>query len=474
MLASRVSTARTPERTDPPSRRVTRPSNSAASFNYKSHSPQQNNRIPQIVNCSDDPDEILYDIHRPTGPNAPYAERISGVVKQIKKAKYATSVDDRGYLSVFEYPLKDHAVMWDYTSGYVHLTGIWKGLGNQKADVVKLLENHPELQGLIVRIRGGYLKIQGTWVPFDVAKRLAERTCYEIRYTLVPIFGPDFPDACLTPDHAGYGTLTLDDSGLKKRRRRSSQPGGANKAPRLIAPKNVPEAVLEDNDADRVPEKPRLVPADRKTRKRSRYEELTELADAATAKRVKYTYVTPPPLPETIVLEAETSTTDELTQLLCASRSLQLLSAGPTVRWSFDQSRGGEFEYLGRRWRWDGERTLTNIASASPALTSSSFDPLDNVLPTDDVAISSASEAEDDEVPVEVPELVATGGVEGSPSVRSELDIITPPPVRAVPVQVQGHGYGLGVMSIGGIMAAPAKPVPSGFRMPGGIDVVNW
>lgn len=45
--------------------------------------------------------------------------------------------------------------------GYVHFTGIWKSLGNSKADIVKMVDSNPELK--VKKIRGGFLKIQGTW-----------------------------------------------------------------------------------------------------------------------------------------------------------------------------------------------------------------------------------------------------------------------------------------------------------------------
>lgn len=49
---------------------------------------------------------------------------------------------------------------------------------------------------VIKRIRGGYIKIQGTWLPFETARLLCVRFCYPIRYLLVPIFGPFFPKEC--------------------------------------------------------------------------------------------------------------------------------------------------------------------------------------------------------------------------------------------------------------------------------------
>lgn len=49
---------------------------------------------------------------------------------------------------------------------------------------------------IIKRIRGGYIKIQGTWLPLEIAKLICARFCFPIRYLLVPIFGKDFPKEC--------------------------------------------------------------------------------------------------------------------------------------------------------------------------------------------------------------------------------------------------------------------------------------
>jgi len=98
----------------------------------------------------------------------------------------------------------------DVDDGYILWTGIWKGnslfilrddsmrdsviallhfaaLGNSKgspssgsgygtwltpivcsADIVKMIESQPDLASQIRRVRGGYLKIQGTWMPYEV------------------------------------------------------------------------------------------------------------------------------------------------------------------------------------------------------------------------------------------------------------------------------------------------------------------
>ncbi|KAI8387169.1 Transcriptional repressor XBP1 [Nakaseomyces glabratus] len=54
----------------------------------------------------------------------------------------------------------------------------------------------PKAEEYIQRIRGGYIKIQGTWVPWYIAKLICIRFCFPIRYLLVPIFGEQFPVEC--------------------------------------------------------------------------------------------------------------------------------------------------------------------------------------------------------------------------------------------------------------------------------------
>ncbi|KDN50445.1 hypothetical protein RSAG8_00943, partial [Rhizoctonia solani AG-8 WAC10335] len=104
---------------------------------------------------------------------------------RITKGRYITSNDPRGYVPVYEYPLNGQWIMMDVDDGYVYgmipsakckkfklicdcRTGIWKALGNTKADIVKMLESQPDLAPQLRRVRGGYLKIQGTWMPFEV------------------------------------------------------------------------------------------------------------------------------------------------------------------------------------------------------------------------------------------------------------------------------------------------------------------
>ncbi|CUM46376.1 uncharacterized protein AC631_03087 [Debaryomyces fabryi] len=147
---------------------------------------------------------------------------VQSIYPQIETKKYSTSAIDplRIYVTVFEYSINSHWIIWDYETGFVHLTGIWKASINDevnthrnlKADIVKLLESTPkQYHQHIKRIRGGFLKIQGTWLPFDLCKMLAKRFCYHIRFQLIPIFGNTFPLECLTPDDKGFGELKLDE-----------------------------------------------------------------------------------------------------------------------------------------------------------------------------------------------------------------------------------------------------------------------
>ncbi|CDO54252.1 hypothetical protein DV495_001045 [Geotrichum candidum] len=167
--------------------------------------------------------KVNYPIQPSPGADIVPPDQSALVPTNIDMKKYATSVDSRNFLTVYEYQLNNQWIIWDYHTGYVHLTGIWKAIGHNKADIVKLIENSPHLEPVIKRVRGGFLKIQGTWVPFEIAKALAARTCYYIRYALVPVFGADFPDTCLKPDEPGFGQLQLrfvPSTGKRRRRKR--------------------------------------------------------------------------------------------------------------------------------------------------------------------------------------------------------------------------------------------------------------
>ncbi|KAM5544843.1 hypothetical protein V8D89_001741 [Ganoderma adspersum] len=137
----------------------------------------------------------------------------------VTKARYITSNDPRGYIPVYEYPLNGQWIMLDMDDGYILWTGIWKALGNSKADIVKIIDSQPDLAAQLRRVRGGYLKIQGTWMPYEIALRLSRRVAWPIRYDLVPLFGPTFPSSCLPPDDPGFGQIAKPGTGKRRARR---------------------------------------------------------------------------------------------------------------------------------------------------------------------------------------------------------------------------------------------------------------
>ncbi|CAL9735376.1 hypothetical protein MOSE0_H04500 [Monosporozyma servazzii] len=48
----------------------------------------------------------------------------------------------------------------------------------------------------IQKVRGGYIHIQGTWLPIELARYLCITFAFPIRYLLVPLFGLEFPKQC--------------------------------------------------------------------------------------------------------------------------------------------------------------------------------------------------------------------------------------------------------------------------------------
>ncbi|SAM01114.1 hypothetical protein [Absidia glauca] len=125
----------------------------------------------------------------------------------ISEIQYSTSLDARGCIPVYEYTINNHPVMWDSQTGDVHLTGLRKAMGYSKGDMIKTLKHNPGLPSK--KIRGGLLKIQGTWIPFEAARSLCLRTAWKIRNKLIPLFGPQFSTDCLAPLHPNYRMVAL-------------------------------------------------------------------------------------------------------------------------------------------------------------------------------------------------------------------------------------------------------------------------
>lgn len=301
----------------------------------------------------------------------PYRTTAQGfpVNNKLRKGKYATGIDDRGYLSgmttivyeiskliaaVYEFQLNDQTIMWDYCTGLVHLTGIWKALGNSKADIVRLVDSHPELEGVIRRIRGGFLKIQGTWVPYELCKKLALRTCYTIRHALISLFGPSFPEECLKPDVRGYGTLTLDDSGIDSKKRKKRKLEAAKKQELLRSSQRAPS----EREGKSRPQR----------HKSRRLSVVSSDVASTTTTTTKSDFVSPPPIPRIVDVSPSSGgfypSKTELLDLLRASRCLQMMSAGTKGQdWEAEgfEPLGGRFDLsgTGTTFHWDGKMSGT-------------------------------------------------------------------------------------------------------------------
>jgi hypothetical protein len=159
----------------------------------------------------------------------------SGIPPEIQEEIFDGEIPDspnKNHVTVFEYSYMNQSFLWDYTTGWVYITSIWKAVGNAKADVNKLISTSPEIRNKVYKTKGGCLRVQGTWIQYDVAKTLASRFCYPIRFALVPIFGNDFVDLCLKPGDPGYGLflLTFTEKDLNKRRRRRRKGSVLNKS----------------------------------------------------------------------------------------------------------------------------------------------------------------------------------------------------------------------------------------------------
>lgn len=268
---------------------------------------------------------------------------------------------------------------------------------------MKLIDSSPELETVIRRVRGGFLKIQGTWLPFETAERLAARTCYHIRYALIPLFGPGFPDKCLQPHEPGFGQLQLHEGETSPRRRKRSAPsrslGDASPEDPLFKRRRSDHgAVMAGGPAGAGTPgshrysrsvgsaaaagggpgagRPPLAPLD--WHESRRYSTAATSSDDESDGSPRYLTL-PPPMPQKLDIPDHDwllNSPDDFVQVLQASRSLQQMSAGPRGRrWSHDHSSlGGGFEAGGKLWQWDGDRELLVVgttASSSPQTPSS-------------------------------------------------------------------------------------------------------
>ncbi|KAI8908969.1 Dna-binding domain of Mbp1, partial [Gorgonomyces haynaldii] len=75
---------------------------------------------------------------------------------------------------VYEILCDDVAVMRRMADNYMNATQILKVAGFSKPKRTKILEKEI-LEGTHEKVQGGYGKYQGTWIPLETSKELAER-----------------------------------------------------------------------------------------------------------------------------------------------------------------------------------------------------------------------------------------------------------------------------------------------------------
>ncbi|KAL4808142.1 hypothetical protein BDV18DRAFT_158254 [Aspergillus unguis] len=104
-------------------------------------------------------------------------------------------------------------VMWDYNIGLVRTTSLFKCNEYSKTTPAKMLNQNPGLRDICHSITGGALAAQGYWMPYEAAKAVAATFCWRIRFALIPLFGEDFPDSCISPDdRSRFGRMVIDPS----------------------------------------------------------------------------------------------------------------------------------------------------------------------------------------------------------------------------------------------------------------------
>lgn len=149
------------------------------------------------------------------------------------------------------------------------------------ADIVKMVESEPELAARIRRVRGGYLKIQGTWMPYEVGlgryprmtvgyslQTGCSQTLSQVHPTFVLVYPaqtkksqglrgtfamtlfpcsgtfmafhcfqlclkacryrPTFPNTCIAPDQPGFGQIISGDTRRRRNRRMAGPTNGSN------------------------------------------------------------------------------------------------------------------------------------------------------------------------------------------------------------------------------------------------------
>lgn len=172
---------------------------------------------------------------------------------EIRRHKYSTSLDVRGFIPVYEYMIGEFPVMWDRHNGVCYgviscleliLTNVnfqfrfrpfhrhlesplqsknWhcssrrlQSKPQRDKDQRWILKDSRHMVSIDV-FSLLHLPVLPHWqlpfrIPYESARALCRQNAYSIRHYLRPLFGPDFAEECIPPDHPHFGSLLLDPS----------------------------------------------------------------------------------------------------------------------------------------------------------------------------------------------------------------------------------------------------------------------
>ncbi|EFX06025.1 apses transcription factor [Grosmannia clavigera kw1407] len=74
----------------------------------------------------------------------------------------------------------------------------------------KMLNMNPGLREITHSITGGSIMAQGYWMPYACARAVCATFCHRIAGAMIPLFGPDFPAACIPPRSSDFGRMVID------------------------------------------------------------------------------------------------------------------------------------------------------------------------------------------------------------------------------------------------------------------------
>ncbi|RAH47236.1 putative APSES transcription factor Xbp1 [Aspergillus brunneoviolaceus CBS 621.78] len=156
-------------------------------------------------------------------------------------------IDIFGY--EFKVPGEDQTILiiWDYTTGLVRTTGIFKCYKPWgKTLPAKVLNKNLGLKKVCHKLTGGVIESQGYYMPFGCAKAIAKKFCWHVRYAFTPIFGLDFPGQCLPPDHPEYRQWEIDQHIIRV----AAEEARAQRCAALAYARPYPSPSPDDGDDD--------------------------------------------------------------------------------------------------------------------------------------------------------------------------------------------------------------------------------